>query len=74
MRFSSGAVFPGGLDQEERRTVDGEDSPFLPIEALLDERSKHPVLLVDTVEKGADVTLAPEHSPGKPNGTFPLYR
>jgi hypothetical protein len=36
-----------------------------PVKAFFDERAKHPVLLVDAVEKSADVTVTPETASGK---------
>jgi len=38
---------------------------FVPsLEALFDERAKHPVLLVEIVEKSANVTVLAETAPG----------
>src|SRR5712671_7245342 len=43
---------------------------FIPqVEAIFDERAKDPVLLVDAVEEGANVTLPAEDAPGKLHGT-----
>jgi hypothetical protein len=36
-----------------------------PVEAILDERAKHAVLLVDAVEERANVTTPAETTPGK---------
>src|SRR6266566_3422748 len=44
------------------------ESFFPPLEALFDERAKHPVLLVDAVEESANVTLPAEIASGE------LYR
>jgi hypothetical protein len=39
------------------------------LEALSDERAKHPVLLVEVVEESANVTLLAENTPGASHGT-----
>src|SRR5712664_2637957 len=44
------------------------ESFFPPIEALFDERAKHPVLLVDAVEESANVTLSAEIASGEMYG------
>jgi len=38
------------------------------IEAVLDERAKHPVLLVPAPEESANVTLPAETASGEPHG------
>ena len=40
-----------------------------PLEAFFDKRAKHPVLLVETVEESANVTVLTEHGPGTSYGT-----
>ncbi len=40
-------------------------SPFAPVEAIFEERAKHPMLLVDAVEESANVTLPAEIAPGE---------
>src|SRR5207245_5352020 len=40
-----------------------------PVKAVFDERAKHPVLLVRTVEKSANVTALAENAPGTSHGT-----
>jgi hypothetical protein len=44
------------------------ESFFPTLEAIFDERAKHPVLLVDVVEEGANVTLPGEIASGKLHG------
>jgi hypothetical protein len=44
------------------------ESFFSPLEAIFDERAKHPVLLVDAVEESANVTLPSEIASGKLHG------
>src|SRR5712664_110014 len=44
------------------------ESFFPPLEALFDERAKHPVLLVDAVEESANVTLSAEIASGEMYG------
>src|SRR5882762_4641822 len=44
------------------------ESFFPPLEAIFDERAKHPVLLVDAVEESANVTLPGEIASGKLHG------
>src|SRR5438874_8324244 len=39
-----------------------------PVEALFDERAKHPVLLVEAVEESANVTVTAETAPGTLHG------
>ena len=39
------------------------------LNAVLDERAKDPVLLLDAVEESANVTLPPENAPGELHGT-----
>jgi hypothetical protein len=41
-----------------------------PLEPFLDERAKHPVLLVETIEKSANVTLLAKHAISHMDGTF----
>src|ERR1700738_3958566 len=41
-----------------------------PVEALLDERAKHVVLLVDAVEERTNVTSRVENTPGKRGKLF----
>jgi len=41
---------------------------FAPVEAIFEERAKHPVLLVDAVEESANVTLPGEIASGKLHG------
>src|SRR5438105_1208111 len=38
------------------------------VETLFDERAKHPVLFVDAIEEGADVTLSTQNAPRKLHG------
>jgi hypothetical protein len=40
-----------------------------PLETLLDERAKHPVLLVHAVEESANVTMLAQIASGTPHGT-----
>jgi hypothetical protein len=40
------------------------------IEALLDEGAKHPVLLVEAIEKSANVTAFAKHAISDVDGTF----
>jgi hypothetical protein len=40
-----------------------------PVESLFDERAKHPVLLVETVEESANMTVLAENAPGTSHGT-----
>src|SRR5258708_3671558 len=44
------------------------ESFFPPLKALFDERTKHPVLLVDAVEESANVTLPAEIASGEMYG------
>jgi hypothetical protein len=41
-----------------------------PLEPLFDERAKHPVLLVEAIEKSANVTCFAEHAISYVDGTF----
>jgi hypothetical protein len=41
-----------------------------PRETLFDERAKHPVLLVEAIEKSANVTLFAKHAISYMDGTF----
>jgi hypothetical protein len=41
-----------------------------PLEPLFDERAKHPVLLVETIEKSANVTLFAKHAISYVDGTI----
>jgi hypothetical protein len=41
-----------------------------PREPLFDERAKHPVLLVEAIEKSANVTLFAKHAISYVDGTF----
>src|ERR1700740_2128450 len=41
-----------------------------PLEPLFDERAKHPVLLVETIEKSANVTPCAKHAISYMDGTF----
>ena len=50
--------------------IDEMEALIPPIEAILDERAQDPVLLVDAVEEGANVTLPVENAPGKMHGTI----
>src|SRR5205807_1659100 len=50
--------------------IDDVDAFLGPIEALLDERAKHPVLLLDAVEESANVTFPAENATGKLHGMF----
>jgi hypothetical protein len=49
--------------------VDEVASFVPPLKALLDERAKHPVFLVRTVEKSANVTVLTENALGASYGT-----
>src|SRR5207245_7287166 len=44
------------------------ESPLTSVETVLDERSKDPVLFLDAVEEGADVTVLTENAPCKLDG------
>jgi hypothetical protein len=47
-----------------------EVASFVPaLKALLDERAKHPVLLVRAVEESANMTVLAENAPGASHGT-----
>ena len=50
--------------------IDEMEALVPPIEAILDERAQDPVLLVDAVEEGADVTVPAEDTAGKFHWTF----
>jgi hypothetical protein len=41
---------------------------FAPVEAIFEERAKHPVLLVDAVEESANMTVPGEIASGKLHG------
>jgi hypothetical protein len=41
-----------------------------PLEPLFDERAKHPVLLVEAIEKSANVTRLAKHAISDVDGTF----
>jgi hypothetical protein len=45
-------------------------SPLAPLEPLFDERAKHLVLLVEAIEKSANVTLFAKHAISYVYGTF----
>jgi hypothetical protein len=45
-------------------------SPVAPLKPLFDERAKHPVLLVEAIEKSANVTLFAKHAISYVDGTF----
>jgi hypothetical protein len=45
-------------------------SLFAPLEPLFDERAKYSVLLVETIEKSANVTLLAKHAVSDMDGTF----
>jgi hypothetical protein len=50
--------------------VNEVESLIPPLEAIFDERAKHPVLLVDAVEESADVVVPTEHTTGKLHGVM----
>jgi hypothetical protein len=41
-----------------------------PLEPLFDERAKHPVLLVEAIEKSANVIVSAKHAISYVDGTF----
>src|SRR5438445_5257680 len=53
--------------------VDEMESLIPLVEAVFDERARHPVLLVDAVEESADVAVWAEHASGKPHGAVSGY-
>jgi hypothetical protein len=53
--------------------VDEMESLVSPLEAVFDERAKHPVLLVRAVEESADVTVRAERTSGKLHGAVIGY-
>jgi hypothetical protein len=50
--------------------IDNMKSLVAPLEPLFDERPKHPVLLVEAIEKSANVTLFAKHAISYVDGTF----
>src|SRR5580698_5339613 len=53
-----------------QRGINDMKSPVAVLEPLFDERAKHPVLLVEAIEKSANMTLFAKHAISDVDGTF----